>query len=317
MPELIGQSDQFYLMQATRGVLKDAITAEGTDYGPITYVTEDSAQTVRMSYANAMFPLEAFSGQVTRIPMGISETSLTAAHYAGGMFIPSDSIIFDQTGQVNVASLTNRIMGNMPGMVETVQAEIASAVWAQVFAGDSYDDWMDDNSTGTYTFDDVHSWAPWGTYTTAQDNMGSTAFADAELAIAVGNMKKYKGPFGKPMRMTPTHLLIPPELEMAARKLLTPAPGDFSGTRIWTTAPLDIIVVPEWTDDDTWMICDAGKASMKPVTLHLPNTTPSGLPNPRAVIEYDKDADGWTVDLHVYYKVGLGPWFMWYAEMVS
>jgi len=315
MTELLATTSQNYLEAQCRGVLGDAIKQQGTPYAPITMVTTDPVQTVRLSYANTIFPLEAFTGSVHRISSGIAEKSITATHYAGGIFIPADAVQFDQTGQLNIGSLGNALSSAMPGIVEAVQAEIAYAVWYQVANGHTYDDWLDDAAAGTYTFDDGHSWAPIGTYTTAQDNMGSTAFAEAELGVAIAKMRRFKGPFGKPLRMNPTHLLVPPELEIAARKLVA-ATSNGEQKTFNALPPLEVVPVAEFTELDWWMICDAGKASMKPVIVHIPETRANGLPNPRVNVNYDEDADGYKVDLHLDYAVALGPWPFWYAETV-
>jgi len=315
MAELLATTGQNFLEAQCRGVLKDAIVQQGTAYAPITMVTTDPHEAVRLSYANTIFPLEAFTGSVHRITAGIAEKTLTSAQYSGGMFIPARAVQYDQTGQLDVGSLGTALAASMPGIVEAVQAEIAYAVWYQIANGATYDDWLDDAAAGTYTFDDGHSWAPIGTYTTAQDNMGSTSFAEAELGVAIAKMRRFKGPFGKPLGMKPTHLLVPPELEIAARKLMSSVTNGEQKT-FNAIPPMEVIPVSEFTETDWWMVCDASKQSMKPVILHIPNTLDNGLPNPRVVLSESADNDSYRLDIHLEYAVCLGPWPFWYAETV-
>lgn len=315
MPELLALTGQNYVEAACRGVLDDAIRQTGTDYSAITMITEDSTESVRLSYANTIFPLNAFKGEVQRIGVGIAEKTLTAAQYSGGIYIPKRAVQFDQTGQLDLAKFAAGTASTMPGVIEAVQSELAYAVWYAVANGHTHDDWLDDVAAGTYTFDDGHSWAPIGTYTTAQDNMGSTAFAEAELGLAIARMRRFKGPFGKPLGMKPTHLLVPPELEIAARKLIASVTNGEQKT-FNAIPPMEVVAVSEFTETDWWMVCDASKQSMKPVILHIPNTLDNGLPNPRVVLSESADNDSYRMDIHLEYAVCLGPWPFWYAETV-
>jgi phage major head subunit gpT-like protein len=97
------------------------------------------------------------------------------------------------------------------------------------------------------------------------------AFSEAALIAGVNAMKRYTGEDGRFMGVSPTHLIVPPELEIPARKILNAALVTNGGTNV-LSGYLQIIVIPELAAtgtggaDSVWFLADLS-APIKPLIL--------------------------------------------------
>lgn len=132
---------------------------------------------------------------------------------------------------------------------------------------------------GQYFFDTDHT-DPGATYTTSQSNLGSSELTVANLKSTITAMRKFKDGNGKPAGITPTHLVVPPDLEFTAIEILKSQYYP-SATNMGTSTTTDyvavnkvnpvngalgLIVSPYITDSDSWYVVDLSKA-VKPLIL--------------------------------------------------
>jgi phage major head subunit gpT-like protein len=106
-----------------------------------------------------------------------------------------------------------------------------------------------------------------GTYSNLLSG-GSTAFAETGLQNAITAMRMIKGPDGRPMRAKSDTLIIPPQLELAARKLLNLQTLTTGGENAMAGVIKNIIVLDELTDPAEWYLA-ATKGALKPLLFML------------------------------------------------
>jgi phage major head subunit gpT-like protein len=95
----------------------------------------------------------------------------------------------------------------------------------------------------------------------------SSALSATSLATGVAAMRKQKLDNGEPMDVNPTHLLVPPDLEMVARQLVNSSfypseagagkPGNMA-TNIWR-GQFEVVVSPRLTTATEWHLLDCSK----------------------------------------------------------
>jgi phage major head subunit gpT-like protein len=119
-------------------------------------------------------------------------------------------------------------------------------------------------------FSASHTLDPAGVQSNLISGAGSV-FSETNLNAAVSLMRRYTGEDGRFMGVNPTHLVIPPELEMTARKILNAALTTNGGTNVFN-GYLQIIVLPELSASGTngatsvWYLADLS-APIKPLIL--------------------------------------------------
>lgn len=98
----------------------------------------------------------------------------------------------------------------------------------------------------------------------------TSVFSSANLDIQRTAMQLYSGEDGRLLGVKPTHLIIPPALEMAARAILNAQFIATGGTNVFNGL-LDIIIVPELPGNGTasvWYLADLS-APIKPLLLQV------------------------------------------------
>lgn len=103
------------------------------------------------------------------------------------------------------------------------------------------------------------------------NDIRSSPFSEAKLDEGVALMRRYAGEDGRFLGVNPTHIIIPPELEMTVRKVLNAATVANGGTNVFN-GYLQIIVIPELAASggqgatSTWYLADLS-APIKPLIL--------------------------------------------------
>ncbi|MFH1676418.1 MAG: Mu-like prophage major head subunit gpT family protein [bacterium] len=88
------------------------------------------------------------------------------------------------------------------------------------------------------------------------DNIGSAALAEGSLATAVTAMRKQTSEKGNPLNIEPGYLVVPPELEFTAKKIVNSAlvPGDSKNDINVLQGMVDVLVEPLLTDTNNWYL---------------------------------------------------------------
>jgi phage major head subunit gpT-like protein len=121
-------------------------------------------------------------------------------------------------------------------------------------------------------FSTAHTLNPAGTQSNSISG-ATSAFSETNLDIAINAMRRYTGEDGRFLGVNPTHIVIPPELEMTVRKVLKANLVANGGTNVFNGL-LDIIVIPELPASGTqgatsvWYLVDLS-APIKPLLLQV------------------------------------------------
>jgi hypothetical protein len=88
------------------------------------------------------------------------------------------------------------------------------------------------------------------------DNLGSTALAEGPLAAAITAMRKQTSEKGVPLLIEPGFLVVPPELEFTAKKLVnsTLVPGGNYNDINVVRGLCEVLVEPLLTDSNNWYL---------------------------------------------------------------
>lgn len=137
----------------------------------------------------------------------------------------------------------------------------------------------DDKSKGAATF----------------DNKGTAALSLASLGAGIQSIKERKNAKGKSLRLgRKLVLVVPPALEITARKLLTAellqsADGNASETNVLRNS-FTLVVLPELTSATAWFLLEGGRA-IKPLVVQMekePEFIAADNPTDAAIVKSKK-----------------------------
>lgn len=203
--------------------------------------------------------------------------SVSNKKYGDKLTIDQDAIDDDQYGQLLLRA---------KGMGAAVARFIDKTIFEKLaagFTGTGYD--------GKTFFADDHNESG-----TNQDNKGSSALSVAALKAAITAMEKFTDDKGDPMGITPTHLIVPPDLRWTAMEILDSQYYPEEGT---TTAKLaknvvqgalKLVVSPYLTDTNNWYLISVSDV-VKPLIWQ--NRLDPQLKGP--IYDEDKDISKWTL----------------------
>src|SRR5215831_5636996 len=80
-------------------------------------------------------------------------------------------------------------------------------------------------------------------------------------------MRRIKDHRGRPMRITPTTLIVPPDLEIPAKKLIQQTTKPSGEANIFLNA-FDLIISPYLTSTTAWFLADLSRA-LKPFVYQI------------------------------------------------
>jgi len=88
------------------------------------------------------------------------------------------------------------------------------------------------------------------------DNIGSSALSESSLSAAVTAMREQTSEKGNPLNIEPGYLLVPPELEFTAKKLVnsTLVPGSSYNDINVLQGMMEVLVEPLLTDANNWYV---------------------------------------------------------------
>lgn len=165
---------------------------------------------------------------------------------------------------------------------------------------------------GQYFFDTDHPVDLYDSGAGTQSNYhtGKTLSADTFFEMR-GKMSNFQGENGRPLRVSPNILAVPPTLEKTAREIVE-ATANASGASNVARGLCQVIVVPELggdsTKDKTWYLLDTRRA-IKPFVYQVRRETEfvqKTQINDDHVLMYDEYL--WAASGR--YNVGFGPWFL-------
>jgi hypothetical protein len=119
-------------------------------------------------------------------------------------------------------------------------------------------------------------------------NIGSTALAEASLGAAITAMRKQTSEKGNPLNIEPGFLLVPPELEFTAKKLVnsTLVPGSSYNDVNVIKGLVEVLVEPLLTDTNNWYLV-AKPSSMATIEMGFLG----GRETPEILVKEDFERD--------------------------
>ena len=113
----------------------------------------------------------------------------------------------------------------------------------------------DTGPDGVSLFNDAHPTEQAGV---TQDNRGSVALAESSLQAALTLLRRQESPDGVLVASSPTHLIVPPDLEFSGKELVG---SDLSGAdnqlNVIKGKGLSVLVAPDLSDANDWFLIDA------------------------------------------------------------
>ena len=171
---------------------------------------------------------------------------VTNADYEVSWNVERDALRYEKYGQMKMQAMSRgRLMASY--IDELVLTLIANAQTTATYTGDD----------ATYVAANDHSEGSSGT----QDNLGSTALSDSALTSARVAMMKFKNAMGKPLGLVGDTLVVPPELEATALKLVNSerTAGDANNDANTHRGAYNVVVNPYMTDTNDWaLLCTTG-----------------------------------------------------------
>lgn len=177
---------------------------------------------------------------------------------------------FESTLGVDREEIEDDTLGLFNPRVEEF-GRVAARIWERLLL----DALINGNVAGNVGFDGLtffnasHTLNPAG----VQSNLisgGTSVFSSANLDIQRTAMQLYTGEDGRLLGVKPTHLIIPPALEMTARAVLNAQFVSTGGTNVFNGL-LETIVVPELPGNGSasvWYLADLS-APIKPLLLQV------------------------------------------------
>jgi len=139
--------------------------------------------------------------------------------------------------------------------------------------------WTTPGYDGVNFFASNHPLSAGGT----NDNVVSGALTEANLTTALVKLARMKDDSGQLIGLTGTHLLVPPELEVTARKLLNAQLVGGGDTNV-LAGRLQIVVSPYLTSATRWYVIDASRGAQKPVLFYTVDRPRLEMDDSRAVL---------------------------------
>lgn len=257
MPKL----DSAYMQQVSKGLSKvfnDALKSENEDYKKI--ATEVKANTISVDYAwIGDFPnMIEWTGERTLKDLKANTYTITRKKWESTIEVSRDVIEYDSLGIVKP---------RVQAMAESVRDHYDEIVFSLLEANSACYD-------GKPFFATDHA-------------VGNSSFSNSlDFALTAENFLKARqemrgicNEYGNPLRIRPSLLVVPPELEVEAIKILK-AQTNANGASNITYGLCDYIVCDRLTDPRAWYLFDTTRV-LKPLVLQINrNVEFAGLDKP-------------------------------------
>jgi phage major head subunit gpT-like protein len=142
--------------------------------------------------------------------------------------------------------------------------------------------WTSNSYDGVSFFNDAHP-LPNGQTNDNRLNTGGAGLTENTVATALTLLARMKDDSGNPLGLRGTHLLVPPELEVAARKVVNATLTGGGNTNV-LAGRLQVVVSPYLTSASRWYVLDASLSVAKPVVFRVAQPPRLEMDDSRAVL---------------------------------
>lgn len=281
--------NEAYLKEVSKGfskVFNDALKGQNEDYKKL--VTEVRANTVSVDYRwlGDMPKMREWVGERTLNELSAQKYVITKKNWESSVKVDRDDIIYD-----NLGIIKPQIQAMAGECVEHYNELVFGLIEqnGQCFDGKKF--FAKDHSVGTATF----------------KNELDLALTQANLLAARAEMRGLTNEHGKPLMIRPNLLVVPPELEAEALKILK-ADTLANGESNITKGIMEVLVCDRLTDDKAWYLFDTTR-TLKPLILQI-NKLPEFVAQDRADSEANFMRREFRYGVDTEDNVGYGLWQM-------
>jgi len=206
-----------------------------------------------------------------RTPQGLLEHNFTVPNrdFEASIAVDRNAIEDEQYGQIEIRTKELSVEA-VRFFDELVYTLIPEGVNTTGSAGSLFDGKTVSCYDGKAFFATNHSEGNSGTHS----NKGSTALSVSALQSAITVMRKFKTDQGKPAGVRPNIIVVPPDLEWTAKKLINSPADPSEGTTTAFNAVntiykgLTVVVNDYLVDTNNWYLFDT-RSVVKPIILQL------------------------------------------------
>lgn len=245
----MGKLDAAYMKEVSKGLSKvfnDALKAENEDYKKI--ATEIKANTMSVDYGwvGDIPNMKEWVGDRTLKELSAEKYTIAKKNWESTVQVDRDVILYDNLGIVKP-----RIQAMAQACNEHYDELVFNLLESNGTCYDGKNFFATDHTVGSATF----------------TNSLTLALTQENLLNAREQMRGISNEFGNPLRIRPNLLVVPPELEAAALKILK-ADTLANGESNITKGICDFIVCDRLTDSKAWYLFDTTRV-IKPIILQI------------------------------------------------
>lgn len=280
-----------------RTIFNRAFEMTQPEYEPFVTTVPSTGKSEKYKWLGAIPTMKKYKDEVPFEKLSAYSWEIANDTYVNGLEIDREDIEDDNLG------LVKPTIEEMGAEARRHPGELVFNLVNNGFAATGYD--------GQFFFDTDHS----DEGSAAQSNKasgGGSVLSETSLTTALSAMRRIKDHRGRPMRIKPNTLVVPPELEITAKKLIQQTTKASGEQNIFLNT-LNLLVSEYLTSATAWFLFDLSR-SLKPLvyqTRILPSFEAQDQPSDENAFLRDKFR--WKVRAR--YGVGYGLWQFGYGSV--
>lgn len=285
-----------YMKEVSKGfkkVFTDALKSQPNDYLKVATEINANSATVDYDFVSDLPSMREWIGDRTLNELKVQKYAISKKDWEASIKVHKDAIVYDNLGIVKpkIQSLAESANEHYEKLVFSLLENTTNLCY------DGKTFFATDHPVGSATF----------------SNLGSAALSAEALMSAKAEMRRITKDNGEPLRIKPSLLVVPPELEAKALEIL--AQTNANGGANITYKMVDLLVCDWLTDAKSWYLFDTTH-SLKPFILQINKraefTAMDSLTDEGAFMRKEFRYGIDTED-----NVGLGFWQMAYKSKVA
>ncbi len=274
-----------------RTIFNRAFEATSPDYEPLVTSIPSTGKSEKYKWLGAIPAMRLHKDEVPFEKLSAYAWEIANNTYVNGLEIDREDIEDDALGLVGPT---------IAEMGSEARRHPGELVWNLVnngFTGLTYD--------GQFFFDVDHKDELGPVQSNKRSGGTDGPLNETNLGAALAQMRRIKDHRGRPMGIKPTHLAVPPELEVTAKKLLVQTIKPTGEENIFRNA-LQLIVSEYLTSATAWFLFDLGRQLRPFVYQTRITTTLDAQDQPNDENAFMRDKFRWKARGR--YGVGYGLW---------
>lgn len=230
-----------------RTIFNRAFEMTQPDYEPLVTTIPSSGKSEKYKWLGAIPTMKKYKDEVPFEKLSAYSWEVANDTYVNGLEIDREDIEDDALG------LVSPTIQEMGAEARRHPGELIFNLINNGFAALGYD--------GQFFFDTDHQ-DEGGPVQVNKASGGGSVLSETSLTTALATMRRIKDHRGRPMRIKPDTLIVPPELEVAAKKLIVQTTKASGEENIFKNA-LNVMISEYLTSTTAWFLFDLSRA-LKP-----------------------------------------------------